>query len=578
MKLTGFKILLAVVQLAPNLADHLRHKERRHLLEPHTECVLYLRIEELIDQSHGSEETWTCRFERDRAKAFGGHTLPIEGVSKEFLDSKLAVSGETILRLKDGATIVEQTARANIRSTIVISESIPLEDSIEIEPLPIDDPRHHQQQRKHKSMGTHRNLAKSKGTLKTLVVRVIDVNGAQTANAAQLRDDIFTDSFNMKTQFAACSKNQMIIEEGGIVDVRVNLDSSDYQALEFAAKEQAEALYGGSDGLAANYDLVMFCQPPGPVFGAYAYINSWESFYGDPYCQDPAFQMHEVGHNLGLAHSMMNGDMYGDYSSMMGSTYMSDDGPVQCFNAANNYQLGWYELQQKSIRPMELKSPQTFVLNGIGDYNLGGSPGGELVVLRLEFFGGDFYLGYDRASGPNIGVDGGGGDVMIIRKEYGGPYGYSNTDRYNLPLGNELNLGTSPDVFVRFESLSSDGKDARVVVWNSNHPPNDNDNDATPSPEVSPTRSPTAYPTSSGTSSSTWTSTDGCIDYPDFLFKGKNKKDCKWVGKGKEKIHKKKKIFKQIQKKCKKKQDKKMKVWDYCKETCALVGMGPCAE
>jgi len=70
---------------------------------------------------------------------------------------------------------------------------------------------------------------------------------------------------------------------------------------------------------------------------------------------------------------------------------------------------------------------------------------------------------------------------------------------------------------------------------------------------------------------------DGCIDYPVFLFKGKNKKDCKWVGKGKEKIHKKKKIFKQIQKKCKKKQDK-MKVWDYCKETCALVEMGPCAE
>jgi len=88
MKLTGFKILLEVVQLAPNLADHFRHNERRHLLELHTECVLYLRIEELIDQSHGSEETWTCRFERDRAEAFGGHTLPIEGVSKEFLGKR----------------------------------------------------------------------------------------------------------------------------------------------------------------------------------------------------------------------------------------------------------------------------------------------------------------------------------------------------------------------------------------------------------------------------------------------------------------------------------------------------------
>ena len=82
--------------------------------------------------------------------------------------------------------------------------------------------------------------------------------------------------------------------------------------------------------------------------------------------------VHEVGHNLGLAHSGDGNLEYGDQSGMMGKntiggsllswhsyhastfspsicpptspsySYNSDDTPLMCFNPAKNYQLGWY--------------------------------------------------------------------------------------------------------------------------------------------------------------------------------------------------------------------------------------------
>lgn len=52
--------------------------------------------------------------------------------------------------------------------------------------------------------------------------------------------------------------------------------------------------------------------------------------------------MHEIGHNLNLAHSNENGATYNDQTGMMGYSYGSSDTPVMCFNAAKHYQLGWY--------------------------------------------------------------------------------------------------------------------------------------------------------------------------------------------------------------------------------------------
>jgi hypothetical protein len=55
---------------------------------------------------------------------------------------------------------------------------------------------------------------------------------------------------------------------------------------------------------------------------AYAYINSWLSVYKGPWCAYPSGQMHELGHNLNLAHS-------GEYS-----TYDDQSGMVRIINTS----------------------------------------------------------------------------------------------------------------------------------------------------------------------------------------------------------------------------------------------------
>lgn len=160
--------------------------------------------------------------------------------------------------------------------------------------------------------------------------------------------------------------------------------------------------------LAGSYDLVVYCMPPGTgdQWVAYAYLNQFESFYNDPWCQYFSGMMHEVGHNLNLAHSNFEGEEYGDTQGMMGFSFRFDDTPIQCFNAAKSMQLGWYPEQSASIKLGDMVgAPQSFVLNGVADYKPDGSNGDKLVTLRLEYQGfndgKDYYVGYNRAVGIN---------------------------------------------------------------------------------------------------------------------------------------------------------------------------------
>ena len=63
-------------------------------------------------------------------------------------------------------------------------------------------------------------------------------------------------------------------------------------------------------------DHVMICQPTHYNFLAYAWSNSWMSSYGtvgqDSWCTKPGAAIHEIGHNLGLAHAGELADNYGD--------------------------------------------------------------------------------------------------------------------------------------------------------------------------------------------------------------------------------------------------------------------------
>ena len=59
---------------------------------------------------------------------------------------------------------------------------------------------------------------------------------------------------------------------------------------------------------------------------AYAFVNSWLSVYKGNNYRYIAVQLHEIGHNLNMAHSGgLDGKIYTDHSCIMGNPLFSDD-------------------------------------------------------------------------------------------------------------------------------------------------------------------------------------------------------------------------------------------------------------
>ena len=71
-----------------------------------------------------------------------------------------------------------------------------------------------------------------------------------------------------------------------------------------------------------------------------------------------------------------------DQSGMMGFSYGDDDLPAMCFNAAKNYQLGWYSSQTYAYDPSADTLTRTFIMNGIQEYDPTNGDD-KLISLRL---------------------------------------------------------------------------------------------------------------------------------------------------------------------------------------------------
>jgi hypothetical protein len=115
--------------------------------------------------------------------------------------------------------------------------------------------------------------------------------------------------------------------------------------------------------------------------------------------------MHEIGHNLGLAHSGEGSEQYADQSGMMGYSYGSDDGPVMCFNGVKNWQLEWF-----TDRHVLINAPFNWSgdLYGIADY--GSTSISDKMIVRLASSSGteDIYVSYNKKAGVNVGTPEGG--------------------------------------------------------------------------------------------------------------------------------------------------------------------------
>eukprot|EP00545_Synedropsis_sp_CCMP1620_P006689 CAMPEP_0119029482 /NCGR_PEP_ID=MMETSP1176-20130426/40541_1 /TAXON_ID=265551 /ORGANISM="Synedropsis recta cf, Strain CCMP1620" /LENGTH=760 /DNA_ID=CAMNT_0006985829 /DNA_START=47 /DNA_END=2329 /DNA_ORIENTATION=- len=291
------------------------------------------------------------------------------------------------------------------------------------------------------------------GAKSLLVVRFEIQDATTTSSETALSDSIFGtsgDPVNLKSQYARCSYNQFTFEmatdtshdrgaligDDGVYTMNmptmsikdaagVGVDSS---VIRNAAATQGAEEFGKALSDVADY--TMFCLPPGTASGwiAYAYVNHWLSVYNDRWCEYPSAQMHEVGHNLGLAHAGEATAAYGDQSGMMGYSYSSDDSPKMCFNGPKTYQLGWFPAYHVDL------SSSTSDFNWDG--NLVGFAekanavvGVDKMIIRIqdEVANQDIYVHFNRQLSFNSETYEGGNQVMVATRQGGGTFYSAST-------------------------------------------------------------------------------------------------------------------------------------------------------
>eukprot|EP00532_Pseudo-nitzschia_australis_P017930 CAMPEP_0168311256 /NCGR_PEP_ID=MMETSP0142_2-20121227/67271_1 /TAXON_ID=44445 /ORGANISM="Pseudo-nitzschia australis, Strain 10249 10 AB" /LENGTH=720 /DNA_ID=CAMNT_0008264151 /DNA_START=333 /DNA_END=2492 /DNA_ORIENTATION=+ len=448
--------------------EELQFQGRRRHLEQGISCRLF--IEEVMYNDGSSQEDWVCQLPQEESSKLGLQYVQIDRLDA-VVPTKEAKSGESILTMSR-AIVDTEDSKMYIPSNAIIEVHNQFDEDA-VPRLP-------------------RNLAEKTGTLTTLVVRFVDRNGvAPNATIKKLENDFFDDDSCLKSQYEACSYGKLKIQpfsgttqtgvtiEHGVVEVHIDLDvsTSTRTDLKTAASLATDTQLGDLVGNDA-YDLVAFVFPPGSVgsWVASAYTTGKFSFYNNEAGSGVAFQVHEVGHNLGLAHSGASTE-YNDKTGMMGSSF-GDDDFYMCFNPAKSFQLGWYNNKVKTIDPFSTPNAVSqFTLNGVSDYEQNDE---ALIVLRLEqtALGPDYFIGYNRASGIHEDTYEDQNMVTIVRMELFGE-GTPNSTKVGSLHPNQSftieNFNNERDVKIRFAYIlngASHIRDAVIQVIDVENAPN----------------------------------------------------------------------------------------------------------
>ena len=520
--------------------DPRRRRRRLRTATTLDHCLLVLKLIDYEDHDK-DDDVWVCEFPAAVAREeLDGQDFLELTLPPAVLEKFHPISGTSILTIRKeddededgvgGVAYVEEALDTHDLSLYIPEHA---HAAIGIEILEETHPRHYkarqrrrteQQQQQHQQ--THRRT-QSTGQKSVLVVKVVDSTGVASPRANTLYDDWFNDPLSFKSGYEGCSKNQVQIEPAnngddqivqGILTVSIDLvaattDGSSNAMINAAVNAARVALQ--IDDLSSAFDYVAVCQPVSGDWLAFAYANSYLSFYNGRWCNSVSTQMHEIGHNMGFGHSGRGDNSYGDRSSMMGYSYDNDDGPKMCFNAAKNYQLQWYNRQKATFDPLaNLNTSRKFTMNGVDEYKVSGDTNEKLITLRLLLsgdtfirenensnfgnFGPDYYIGFNDAKGVNEGTLEGRNQILLFRKNEGGPDRYgTSTLLIALDVGKGVNInnwkGSSTVVTVLFESLTNNGRDANISIRTEdpNNPPTSS---TTPQPAASPIRSPTASP------------------------------------------------------------------------------------
>jgi len=380
----------------------------------------------------------------------------------------------------------------------------------------------------------HRIAVTTTGEKVGLAIRVVADDEETTSSAAEISDEVFgtlSDSINLKSQYAACSYDQLIINPfsgttstgeaitGGVAEVTISMSVAGESRITVmnAVTAAAEAKYGS---LTSQFDHVLLCLPPNTADSwiGYGYYDSYLTVYNDDWCNKPSIQMHEIGHNMNFMHSGDSDNEYGDKSCLMGFSYYYDEYPAMCFNGAKSWELGWYSDGHVSVDTQSSSNPSfSGTLIGVNDYqkdNLGVNE----MIIQVNGINYDYYVMFNLATGINADVIEGINKVMVTERE-------STTYRAVSTVVAELDSGGTysiPDTDYTVEvmtiNLVASTPYAEVVVSSTDDqvgtptlPPTD-----APvfNPTLAPLLNPTSNPTSSPTSNPTLTPTSNPTSSP----------------------------------------------------------------
>ena len=422
--------------------------------------LCHIRLLDVQFEDGTSEEVYACTFD-DSQEAVGGMAYKIN-LPGAFVNEnrKCIVNGACYVDIPGGQVLDDDISEPTIEFP-------------EATVMSVKDKSKSDSERSRKLLTT--------GSNPVLVVRVQASDSSCDPTSEELAGSVFgignqALSHSMVSQYYSCSQEQFTVHPidgnnvvNGVLDVTISEKAwgTNIFSITNTMFQAASAAVGSS--LSETPRHIMYCVPYGTTYSgsknwvAFAHVGGYNSWYNDNWCNMLSaqvsalnslclsstkasvclttlyfliFQMHEIGHNLGMQHSNENGQSYGDQTGLMGFRSVSKDtgafkinagvgvsfvssllsasscsyaqvnGPLMCFNAFKHYKFGWYASQTVTVDPNN--GAWTGELAAFTDAKNAESY--QAVIINV----GDIYMQLNRAEGMNSGTHEKQNQVVLI--------------------------------------------------------------------------------------------------------------------------------------------------------------------